>query len=638
MKKSLVLLLLLAAAGHAAAQETQDTFELRELVVSAARMPVERSAVAASITVLEAAELRQQGIRNVAEALRAVSGAALVQGGSFGAPTSLFMRGGESDYVQVLIDGVQVNSPGELFDFGNLTLDNIERIEIVRGPSSVLFGSDAVTGLVQLFTRQGARRTRVALNANGGSHESGAFNAELSGGTRRASYALGASFFRSDGTYAFNNQHSNTGVTARASFAPGARSAVTATVRYNANTFHYPTDGAGNLVDANQFHVAHTVVAGIELAHRLTSRLEARAQLGFSRNEDRYDDAPDNAADTTGFYAFYSDERFQREALDMRLNYVARAGSTLTVGAEYEQQRQRGWNLSESEFGPFDGGSREQRSNSAAYTQLLTELGPAHVQMGMRVEDNDRFGGFTTYRGGVSLPLGYGLRVRASGGTGFKEPRFYEQFAQGFVRGNPDLEPETSRSLEGGIEHARGRTSASLTYFAQRFRNMIQYVNQPFDSPDPNYLNLAAARSSGLELEAAHAFGRLGLRSTFTLLDTEVTNQGTGEDPLFAVGEQLIRRPRHTASLTGTYTLPVGLFSATANYVGAREDLDFREFPSSRIELDPYTRLDVAAEVNVSRGLRGTLKLENALAADYQEVFNFPARGRVIFVGLRYTN
>jgi vitamin B12 transporter len=649
MKKLFFALLVCGAPVAAQAQQTQDTVELNELVVTATRVPLAHSAVAASVTVLRGDELRSKGIRNVADALRTVSGAAVVQGGSYGAQTALFMRGGESDYVQVLIDGVQVNSPGELFDFGNLTLENIERIEVVRGPVSVLYGSDAVTGVVQLFTRQGAGRTHVDASASGGlgsrigaqadgSFGSSALNADINGGTDRIGYGIGASHFRSAGAYAFNNNYDNTGLTARVSTASSAMTDLNATVRYSTSTFHYPTDGSGNIVDQNQYHTTDAISAVVNGGHRLTPRLEARAQVGFNRNDDSYNDSPDNAADNKGFYAFYSDERFQRETAELSVNYSLRPQSTITVGGEYEHQRERGWNRSESEFGPFTGESREERTNRAAFAQVIGAVSRVNLQAGARFEDNERFGEFATYRGGVSIPLTTALRVRASAGTGFKEPRFFEQFANGFVKGNPDLKPERSRSFEGGVELTRRSSTFGATYFSQDFKDMIQYVGAPANAGDPNYLNLAGAHVNGLELEATHTQGALGIRGAFTLLDHEVTDEGTGDDPLFNEGEKLIRRPDYTVALSLSYRIRRATLSASAYHVSERDDLDFSDYPAGRVALDAYTRLDAAAEMPIGTGgLRGTLKLENLLNAQYEEVFNFPARGRVIFIGARYT-
>jgi vitamin B12 transporter len=649
MRKVLACLLSLSAGGSVAvAQETRDTVALRELVVSATRMPMQRGAIAASVTVLHGDELRQRGVRTVEEALRGVSGATLVQGGSYGAFASLFFRGGESDYVQVLIDGVQINSPGEHFDFANLSLENIERIEIVRGPGSVLYGSDAVTGVIQLFSRPASARTHVNVAVRGGlgsrvgptaegSFGSGSFDADLRGRLRDLNYGVGVSHFRSAGAYAFNNEHANTGVTGHISVAPDAATDVSATFRYGTNTFHYPTDGAGILVDANQHHVADAIAAGVEVGRRFSPRLEARMQLGFNRNDDSYADAPDHAADTLGFYAFYSDERFQRAVADVRVNYALARRTTVTLGGEYESQRERGWNLSESEFGPFGGASRDTRANRAAYVQVLSGVARINLQTGARFEHNQLFGDFVTYRGGISAWVTGGLRARAAAGTGFKAPRFYEQFATGFVKGNPDLEPETSRSVEAGLDLVKSNSRVSATYFAQRFRNLIQYVGQPSPPDAANYLNLARASASGVELEATHTRGQVSVRANYTRLDTEVTNAGTGEDPLFLAGQQLIRRPAHTAGIGLTYSAGGVILAGSAQYVGKRADLDFNNFPAERVRLEPYTRVDVAAELPMpGSDFRGTLKVENALNDAYEEAHNFPARGRVVFLGVKY--
>src|SRR5207245_1876960 len=152
------LMLVSLAPAALTAQEPRDTVILTPVVVTATRIPTPADAVTAAVTVISGAELRAQGIRTVLDALRDVPAAAVVQTGSFGGVTSLFLRGGQSKYVKVLVDGVPVNDPGGAFDFAHLTTDNVERIEVLRGPASVLYGSDAVTGVVQIFTRRGVGR------------------------------------------------------------------------------------------------------------------------------------------------------------------------------------------------------------------------------------------------------------------------------------------------------------------------------------------------------------------------------------------------------------------------------------------------------------------------------------------------
>src|SRR2546422_3580842 len=179
---------------------------LNPVVVTATRVPVSVDALASAVTVVTGRELELRGIRPVGEALRTVPGAAVVETGSYGGQTSLFLRGGESDYVKVLVDGVPQNQPGGAFDFADLTTDNVDRIEIVRGPASVLYGSDAVTGVIQIFTRTGSGAPRVTAAARAGTYGSAEYETGLAGGGSRASYSVTVSRFRCDGLCPYNNQ------------------------------------------------------------------------------------------------------------------------------------------------------------------------------------------------------------------------------------------------------------------------------------------------------------------------------------------------------------------------------------------------------------------------------------------------
>ncbi len=266
------LLLLLALT-------VQDTVVLKPVVVTATRVPVPADAVTAAVTVIKGETLRKRGIRTVAEALRETLGANVVESNGAGSQTSLFLRGGESDYVKVLLDGVSLNQPGGAYTFAHLTTDDVERIEIVRGPVSVLYGSDAVAGVVQIFTRTGVGGVvpRVDLEAGGGSYGESRFGATVTGGTTRFAYSLGASRFASDGIYSVNNSYRNEVVTARIRWEPDARSDASITARHGDAVFHYPTDGAGRVVDANQFATDRGPAVSVELGRHVTSRLAPTA-------------------------------------------------------------------------------------------------------------------------------------------------------------------------------------------------------------------------------------------------------------------------------------------------------------------------------------------------------------------------
>lgn len=646
--KKLITLMLFALTSSAHAQETPDTFRLRDVVVTATRLPQSLTTVSSAVSVIRHQEFQQLGFRNAADVLRTVSGTVLVQSGSYGAFTSMFMRGGESDYVQVLIDGVQINSPGEHFDFAGLSLENIDRIEVVKGPVSVLYGSDAVAGVVQLFTKPGMHRTRAQVRALAGrgdkvgSSASGNFDSreiqgDASGRISALDYSIGISHFNTEGALAFNNEHQLTSGTARLGTTFGSRTNVALSTRIASNRFHYPTDGSGNLVDQNQYQDADALSVGVDAAHRLTRRTELRAQAAWNRNDNLIDDAADTPGDTLGFFAFHSDETFERSSFDVRLNHELQAGTTLTIGGEVENQSQEGSSLAQSSFGDFPGAADNDRSNNAGYVQLVRSSEKLSLQGGLRLDNSEQFGEFLTYRAGASLQLAKMLRVRASLGTGFKEPRFFEQFSQNFgAKGNPALEPEQSRSFELGADAGRGAWTVGATLFAQTFRDLIQYSFTPVTRDSVNYVNVGEVASNGLELESKYVGSALTLRATFTLLDTEVTDAGAGSDPLYQEGERLVRRPKQTASLAITYGRSFNV-GAIISYVGKRDDLFYDEtFTAQRVGLPAYTKVDATLRSPSFSGVRGMLKIENVLDEEYQEIRGFPARGRVVFVGVTF--
>src|SRR5688572_30467591 len=224
----------------AGAQEA-DTARLETVVVSASKTPKPASTLTQAVTVILGDDLRERGVTRVSDALREVPGASIVQTGSFGAVTTLFLRGGESRYTKVLIDGVPVNASGGFFDFSHLTTDNIDRIEIVRGPSSVLHGADAVSGTVQIFTRRGTGRPRLTLGARGGTYQSYDLSADASGGSERIAFSAGAGAHSTDGILPFNNQYKNGTLSSLLRIGGAARDATIA-ARYTTAEFHYPTD------------------------------------------------------------------------------------------------------------------------------------------------------------------------------------------------------------------------------------------------------------------------------------------------------------------------------------------------------------------------------------------------------------
>src|SRR5512142_1676576 len=230
-----------------------DTVTLPPVVVTANRIPTTVNALSSAVTVISGESLRARGIATVADALRLTPGAAVVATGSFGGQTSVFLRGGESDYVKGLIDGGPQNQPGGFYEFANLGTEDVERIEIVRGPVSVLYGSDAVAGVVQVFTRTGLGRPSGRLAFGGGSYGTEWSTGEVSGATGPFAWRSTVSRRTTSGTYPVNSGDRRILLGGSVRFAPDARSAASVSFHYSDAVHHFPTDGTGQISDSNQF-------------------------------------------------------------------------------------------------------------------------------------------------------------------------------------------------------------------------------------------------------------------------------------------------------------------------------------------------------------------------------------------------
>ena len=617
------------------AQETRDTASLPEIVVTATRYPVAADSVAATVTVLRGDDLRARGIRFVGDALRQVPGAHLVQGGPYGAAASLFVRGGESDYVKVLVDGVPVNQPGGFYDFASLTTDNVERIEVLRGPGSVLYGSDAISGVIQIVTRQGGDGLRLGAAAEGGSFGSARWEASALGGGDALGWSASLSRLTSDGTYEFNNEYRNTVASGRFRARAGERTTLSLTGRYHDAKYHFPTDFTGVPVDRNQFTTDETAALALDLGHQFSDIVEGQLLLGRSDIETGFE----NPADPPPGPGFASSDHTStdRTTADARLQLTLPKGIRGLTGASFEAQRQ-----------DVTAAFRESRNNWGLYAQA-TVLPVSRLQLtaGGRLDENEKFGSFWTYRAAALAFASPTTRIRGSVGTGFKEAGFFENFDSPFSIGNPGLRPERSFSIEGGVEQdfARGAVGVEVTVFAQRFRDLIQFTFVPPQPGGPNYFNVAAANANGVEA-ALHLrpAGPVSGSVSFTHVGSKVTDAGfdSGDAATFVEGERLLRRPENALAfrLESAFAERIRL-GALLTWVGPRDDVRFGQFPepSQRVELPSYATLDLSGTFTVLHGRRATpgldltARVENLFDESYEQGVGFPARGRGVFVG-----
>jgi vitamin B12 transporter len=604
----------------------RDTARAAPVVVTATRSPLAAERAPSSVTVLTGEQLRREGVATVADALRQVAGLSLVQTGSYGGATSLFIRGGESKYTKVLIDGVPVNEAGGAYDFSTLTTDNVERVEVVRGPASVLYGSDAVAGVVQVFTRPGGGRLRGELSARGGGFGSYDADGAVRGGGERVGFSLGGARHATDGHQEFNSGFRND-VASGMLHGTGGRGDARVSLRYTDAAFHFPTNGSGEVVDSNAVRREDRLAAGVDAGWRLASALELRVALASHDLHGVTDNQPDSPGDVGGYY-YTTADRSRRRSGDVRLNVSLPHATRVTIGGQVERQ----WQASETQSSFGDNGFTATRRTSGAYAQLL--VAPAErytAAVGGRYEHNEQFGDFFTYRGAGSVRIAEGTRLRGSVGTAFREPTFLENFGGAFVIGNPSLKPEHALSVDAGIEQALGRWGTiGATWFANSFRDIIDYQYSP---TKPNYFNLARTRARGVELE-----GRVTLPAgftadaAFTYLETRVVDPGTSTaaTALFAPGAHLLRRPAHTLDVGAGYRGERGSLALRALRVGTREDNYYApDFSVRHVTLPAYTRADLSAELGLvpassSRGTAvATVRVENVFDARYSDAAGF---------------
>ncbi len=641
---------LLLGASPLLGQAVADTTRLPDQLVTATKVDVRAGIVPASTTVLFADELRARGVVRVQDALREAAGITIMpNGATYGAVTSAFLRGGESDYVKVLLDGVPLNVPGGAIDLANLTLDGLERIEIVRGPASVLYGADAMSGVIQLFSRDGRANRQSDVNISRGSFGNATYRMDIAQGGKATTYSIGGGLVNSDGIYPFNSEYRNRELGGRLQTANSSGTKLSLSTRYSDVTAHYPTDFTGAVVDSNQFDRIRTMTIGLGVTRPLSGYTALAVQAHAARTRRGYENRPDSPGDVFG-YGFEEDRdgTMWRRGAEARVDFLRASGSRTSIGAayEFESEDQTSRAMSDYGTGAFEetGSFTADRKTTSVFSQFyLTPTPFVTLQLGGRLDRNSAFGNFGTWRVGANIQNREGWRLWGAAGTAFKAPTFSELFAaSAFEIGNPDLNPERNTSIEVGLRRAlpKARGTFSVTGFSQRFRDLIQYVS---GAPgDPTYVNLGEVRSRGVEAAVWYKLSpTFNVKAAWTWLRTEVTDTGAVSSVAFTQGEALIRRPAQSGSLTLEYQAHGTTAAVVVNHVGERADADYRSFPSVRATLPSYQTVDLSLtrplrfSSRASSGLDLTVRGENLFDAEYEQVVGYQARGRTLSVGVR---
>ena len=598
MRLSFVLVGILGGVIPALSQTTPVNTFGDTLVVTASLEQETESSLPATVDVIGAQEIENRQATAVLDLLATLPSMAVVRSGSPGQVTSLFTRGMESNHTLALWNGIELNDPyfGG-FNWGFLATDGVDRVEVVRGPFSSLYGGDAMGGVVQVLS---SRQQGVQLNleAGGDSYARGGLSAGAKLGPVQLDVA--GHLRRSDGEVD-NDDYAGEELMVRADWALRPGMSLGLAVRgLNADT-----------------GIAYS--SGMPSPNRRISWQERLVGLPFHFERDRwtlnaqvsgvfYDSAFRDPDDLFGFTRSDTESRVLK-ARTVASYDLDKPGSWIAFGGDADESEV----TDSSIFGSNLEG--EGQRNWGVFTELYYSLGDFRFDFGVRRDENNVYGGQTSPRLGVQWQAGGATRLWASYGEAFTAPSVGELFFP--LSGNPDLQPETSRSTELGAEHRLGGWRFSLVGYNNDLSDLID-----FDFVEFRNINVGQARTRGIEGEVGYAAKRWAAKWNATYLDAEDLDAGL----------PLLRRPQESSNLVLSYTPEKWSLTLTGRYVGERDDIDPTTFV--RQTNDSFLRFDLAGRWQAMKRLAPYVRVENFTDEQYMEVLGFPAPGITLVGGV----
>ena len=628
------------------------------VVVTGAETPVTTNETGAPTEIVSNEQLINRQPVSAADAIRFLPGAIVAATGRRGAITSLFVRGGDSRYNKVILDGVPVNDPGGTFDFGVVPTVGLDRIEFLRGPESVIYGSEAMTSTVQMFSSAGHTRTpELRFGADGGTYETAHGFASLAGAYNRLDYNLFGDQFNSNGqgendTYSNSAQGANIGV----SLSPNSgfrfrtrhfteRSGIPGANFFNGRKVINP--------DQDQLARQNNFLAGAEFDLAApTAWRHSFSVFEYNHRRLNQDQLADNTCGPPAFLdcPFIDKFNVNRAGFDYRGEYSPRSWTRSLFGYEFEDEN----GFIDQDFSGFTDSSHGLRRNHAVYGEQLFSFSRFSASVGARYVHNESFGDrgiphaaltFLMRRGGDRLSA---TRLRFAYGEGIKEPRLEESFGLHSVFGvvtlpNKNLKAEQNRSLEGGIvqELLGGRASISAIYYNNLFRNQIAFKFDPLTF-ESQYVNINSSLAHGAEFEFhSRPTQRLSVDASYTYTSTQILRAPLTFDPLLAAGRPFLRRPRHAGTITANYFARRWGGNLSTVFIGRRPDSDFGLLSSLGLSdkvnhVAGYGRVDAGGWYALTGRVTAYLNVENLLNHRYEEVAGYPALKANFRAGLRF--
>jgi vitamin B12 transporter len=641
------------ASSDAAADITLPIASPQELVVvTATKTETPLVQVGSSVSVVTGEELSEKGIASVAEAMREVAGIAVVQSGGIGKTTSLFMRGGESDYTKILIDGIPVNEPGGSYNLGNLSTSSIDRIEVVRGPQSALYGSDAIAGVIQIFTKRGKSEglsPKPFAMVEGGSFATYRYGGGIEGSSERLDYRVSFSRFDTDNNVA-NDSFNEASITGNLGLRISKKAEMRVVFRSEAGRSGSPGPWAFERPDLDAYYRRRDEAGAITLTYLQTPSWTQR--VSYTINDSRqYSANPLDSGSYTPRYKDriapfpYTDYTFEnlnqtrRHKASYQSDLLIPFGNLFSFGFDYEHESGV---VGDPSLNPAE----VSRVNNSGYLQDQWALkNRFFLTGGIRFDNNESFGFYASPRLSASFlarqsgaKSAWGTtKIKANFGMGIKEPTLLESFSTSiYFQGNPDLKPEKTTSFDVGIEQQfnSNRGVIEWTYFENRFRDQIGYEITDYSTYAGSFFNIGKTKARGIEISAKHGlFWNLAVSGAYTFLDSEIVDSVSAFDPAFAKGQELFRRPRHSGNLDLRWKFRKFGLGATGILVGSRVDSDYSDLGMTRN--DGYSLLNLIANMKLTKDISIFAAVNNVANERYMEVLGYPALRRNFRIGLR---
>ena len=629
----LILFLLVFPLSERSSAQTPEPI-LPPVFVTSTRTEIPLSQVTTSATVITDKDIQAQQAETVLQVLRTVPGLDVVQTGSRGSTTSVFIRGSESDHVLVLIDGVEANSTTlGAFNFAHLTTENVERIEVLRGAGGTLYGSQAIGGVINIITKKGQGPLEAGLSLEGGNGSTNRQALTLRGGAGQLGYSFSAARIASQGFHSVNDDYRNLAASGRLDYQVTEDASLKGIFHFvKTDLGLFNNNNFASQPDPNAREASTQYLGKLEWEQKILKNWDYR--ISGSMFKEHIKDSDD--VDSCTFFGFPCDSRTRdrfRPRIDtgeFQTNYRFEDWSTTTFGVEYKRR-------SASTSGGIDKAIR----NLGYYLQEQFQFLDRRLVMipGIRLDDNQSFGtAWTPTFSAAYLFRETGTRLKAGYAKGFKAPTLNDLFfPPGFgcpAFGNPNLGPEKSWELNAGVEQdlVQDRVKVGATYFHREVRDLIEgrpIPGDPFGCFRAE--NVGSARFDGVELSLSiKLLDSLTVNANYTYLDWDTADG------------KLPRRPRNRGNVNLNYLHDRWNVNLGANIVGRRDDFRAAS-PFGNTTKAGYVIFDLASyyslplRVPAVKDLTLFGKIENLLNKKYEEADGFRARPLNFLLGMRAT-